>query len=96
MKDSTEAKDAIGSKAHNLNSRHNSPLTKITFHGNFYSLFIFFTIANIILALFGKSSKIKKDFISNNYATYFVQKIFAYSLPLFIVFLGWIFVSQCR
>ena len=29
MKDSTEAKDAIGSKAHNLNSRYNSPLTKI-------------------------------------------------------------------
>ena len=92
MKDSTEAKDVIGSKAHNLNSRHNSLLTKITFHGNFYSLFIFFTIADIILALFGTSNSAikdtKKDFISNNYATYFVQKIFAYSLPLFIVLQG--------
>ena len=89
MKDITEAKDAIGSKAHNLNSRHNSPLTKIMFYSNFYSLFIFFTIADIILALFGTSNSAikdtKKDFISNNYATYFVQKIFAYSLPLFIV-----------
>ena len=56
MKDITEAKDAIGSKAHNLNSRHNSPLTKIMFYSNFYSLFIFFTIADIILALFGTSS----------------------------------------
>lgn len=28
MKDITEVKDAIGSKAHKLNSRHNSPLTK--------------------------------------------------------------------
>ena len=94
MKDITEAKDAIGSKAHNLNSRHNSPLTKIMFYSNFYSLFIFFTIADIILALLlgikfllknSAIKDIKKDFISNNYATYFVQKIFAYSLPLFIV-----------
>ena len=51
MKDITEAKDAIGSKAHNLNSRHNSPLTKIMFYSNFYSLFIFFTIVDIILTL---------------------------------------------
>ena len=58
MKDSTEAKDAIGSKAHNLNSRHNSPLTKIMFYSNLYSLFIFFTIADIILALFGKSKNV--------------------------------------
>ena len=51
MKGSTEAKDAIGSKAHNLNSRHNSPLTKTMFYSNFYSLFISFTIADIKLAL---------------------------------------------
>ena len=69
MKDRTEAKDAIGSKAHGLNSRHNSPLTKIMFYSNFYSLFIFFTMADIILALFGTSShneiqpsKIQKGF----------------------------------
>ena len=55
MKDITEARDAIGSKAHNLNSRHNSPLTKTMFYSNFYSLFISFTIADIKLALFGNS-----------------------------------------
>ena len=95
MKDRTEAKDAIGSKAHGLNSRHNSPLTKIMFYSNFYSLFILLQQQTLFLhylvrVLIMKFShqRYKKDFISNNYATYFVQKIFAYSLPLFIVLQG--------
>ena len=99
MKDRTEAKDAIGSKAHGLNSRHNSPLTKIMFYSNFYSLFIFFTIADIILALFGTShNEIQPSRIQKRISFQIITQLILFKryLPIAYLFLLSYRVDICQ